>query len=106
MFTAAGRKQICLDYHARCAALESVKFDLEHEVKVKDYEVTRSITHLTELRQNCTIIARLAELQFFCSAEFSIAHNNTTLRCICIYISYAWTSGGDKKLYFLKYKNL
>ena len=32
-------RNICKDYYARAANLESLKYDLEHEVVIKDYEV-------------------------------------------------------------------
>ena len=30
---------ICEEYHARAAKIENLKYDLEHEVVIKDYEV-------------------------------------------------------------------
>ena len=30
---------ICKEYHARAAKIENLKYDLEHEVVIKDYEV-------------------------------------------------------------------
>jgi len=32
-------RQICKEYHARAAKIENLKYDLEHEVVIKDYEV-------------------------------------------------------------------
>ena len=34
-------KAICAEYHKRAVGLESIKYDLEHEVVIKDYEVNR-----------------------------------------------------------------
>ena len=34
-------KAICAEYHKRAVGLESIKYDLEHEVVIKDYEVNQ-----------------------------------------------------------------
>ena len=36
-------KAICKEYHSRAVGLESIKYDLEHEVVIKDYEVNQVI---------------------------------------------------------------
>ena len=38
-FTKEKLKAICAEYHKRAVGLESIKYDLEHEVVIKDYEV-------------------------------------------------------------------
>ena len=45
-FTKEKLKAICAEYHKRAVGLESIKYDLEHEVVIKDYEVNQ------ELRQS------------------------------------------------------
>ena len=40
-FTKEKLKAICAEYHKRAVGLESIKYDLEHEVVIKDYEVNR-----------------------------------------------------------------
>ena len=41
-FTKEKLKAICAEYHKRAVGLESIKYDLEHEVVIKDYEVNRN----------------------------------------------------------------
>ena len=41
-FTKEKLKAICAEYHKRANGLESIKYDLEHEVVIKDYEVNRN----------------------------------------------------------------
>ena len=40
-FTKEKLKAICAEYHKRAVGLESIKYDLEHEVVIKDYEVNQ-----------------------------------------------------------------
>lgn len=39
IFSKEQLREICKEYHARAAEIENIKYDLEHEVVVKDYEV-------------------------------------------------------------------
>merc|ERR1712029_811237 len=43
-------RNICKDYYARAANLESLKYDLEHEVVIKDYEITELNIAVNDLR--------------------------------------------------------
>merc|ERR1712062_583706 len=41
---------ICRDYHTRATNLESIKYDLEHEVVIKDYEINELNIAVNDLR--------------------------------------------------------
>merc|ERR1719228_2532084 len=43
-------RQICKEYHARAAKIESLKYDLEHEVVIKDYEINELNIAVNDLR--------------------------------------------------------
>merc|ERR1711963_1060058 len=43
-------KAICKEYHSRAVGLESIKYDLEHEVVIKDYEINELNIAVNDLR--------------------------------------------------------
>merc|ERR1712168_545709 len=43
-------RQICKEYHARAAKIENLKYDLEHEVVIKDYEINELNIAVNDLR--------------------------------------------------------
>merc|ERR1711874_916528 len=43
-------KAICAEYHKRAVGLESIKYDLEHEVVIKDYEINELNIAVNDLR--------------------------------------------------------
>merc|ERR1712045_759540 len=43
-------KAICAEYHSRAVGLESFKYDLEHEVVIKDYEINELNITVNDLR--------------------------------------------------------
>merc|ERR1712168_1179167 len=43
-------RQICKEYHARAAKIENLKYDLEHEVVIKDYEINELYIAVNDLR--------------------------------------------------------
>ena len=49
-FTKEKLKAICAEYHKRAVGLESIKYDLEHEVVIKDYEVNQELKRQSNLK--------------------------------------------------------
>merc|ERR1711915_840244 len=43
-------RQICKEYHDRAAKIENLKYDLEHEVVIKDYEINELNIAVNDLR--------------------------------------------------------
>merc|ERR1712227_102526 len=43
-------RAICKEYYSRASNLESIKYDLEHEVVIKDYEITKLNIAVNDLR--------------------------------------------------------
>ena len=48
-------RKICKEYHDRAAKIENLKYDLEHEVVIKDYEVTSKLCQRYVLRKMVVI---------------------------------------------------
>merc|ERR1712183_499048 len=43
-------RQICKEYHARAAKIENLKYDLEHEVVMRDYQINELNIAVNDLR--------------------------------------------------------